>query len=74
MNFNLLLSYNLMQITFKNKLLEDLYENRKVNDKRFKSNPTLVKQYIKTVNKLKAATKVEQLYQFSGLNYEAFNW
>jgi proteic killer suppression protein len=62
-----------MQITFRNTLLEDLYQDKKVNDKQFKSNPMLVKQYIKTVNKLKYATKIEQLYQFAGLNYESLS-
>jgi proteic killer suppression protein len=38
-----------MEITFQNQLLADLYEGKKVIDKRFKSNPALVKQYIKTV-------------------------
>lgn len=59
-----------MNIEFNNQLLIDLYEGNKVTDKQFRSNPTLVKQYIKTVNKLKAAEKVEQLFQFAGLNYE----
>lgn len=62
-----------MQIAFQDTMLQDLYENKKVNDKRFKSNPTLVKQYIKTVYKLRTATRIEQLYQFAGLNYEALS-
>ncbi len=36
----------------------------------FVLNPSLIKQYIKTVNKLRSVQKVEQLFQFSGLNYE----
>jgi proteic killer suppression protein len=59
-----------MEIKFNNQLLIDLYEGNKVNDKEFRSNPTLIKQYVKTINKLKAASKIEQLFQFSGLNYE----
>lgn len=62
-----------MYITFKNKTLEDLYEGKKVTDKQFRSNPTLIKQYIKTVDKLKFATKIEQLYQLHSLNYEALS-
>lgn len=61
----------MLQIIFKNKQLEDLYQGKKVDDKRFKSNPNLVKQYIKTVNKLKAASNARQLTQLAGLNYEA---
>jgi len=59
-----------MDISFNDQLLIDLYEGNKVKDKQFRSNPTLVKQYIKTVNKLKSVQKVEQLFQFAGLNYE----
>lgn len=62
-----------MEITFKNELLRNLYEGKKVTDKQFRSNPTLVTQYIKTVNKLKSATRIEQLFQFAGLNYEALS-
>jgi toxin HigB-1 len=50
--------------------LRSIYEGKKVKDKQFRSNPTLVKQYIKTVNKLKSVQKVEQLFQYTGLNYE----
>ena len=59
-----------MDISFNNKLLENLYAGNKVTDKQFRSNPDLIKQYIKTVAKLKAVEKVEQLFQFHGLNYE----
>lgn len=60
----------MLKIIFKNQLLADLYEGKKVSDKMFKSNTSLVKGYISTVNKLKNATKVEQLYQLRSLNYE----
>ena len=59
-----------MDISFNHQLLIDLYEGNKVNDKQFRSNPILVKQFIKTVNKLRSIEKIEQLFQFSGLNYE----
>lgn len=59
-----------MEISFNHQILADLYEGKKVVDKQFRSNPTLVKQYIKTVNKLRSVKKVEQLFQFAGLNYE----
>jgi proteic killer suppression protein len=59
-----------MDINFQNQLLADLYEGKKVNDKRFKSNPTLVKQYVKTVNKLFAINHIEDLYVLISLNYE----
>ena len=59
-----------MEIHFNNELLIDLYEGNKVKNKEFRSNPNLIKQYIKTVNKLRAVAKVEELYQYAGLNYE----
>ena len=59
-----------MEISFNSQLLIDLYEGRKVADKQFRSNPTLVKQYVKTVNNLKAVVTVSQLFQFNSLNYE----
>ena len=59
-----------MEISFNSQLLIDLYEGRKVTDKQFRSNPTLVKQYVKTVNNLKAVVTVSQLFQFNSLNYE----
>jgi proteic killer suppression protein len=59
-----------MEIIFKTQLLADLFEKKKVNDKMFKSNPSLIDQYIKTVNKLRSAIQVEQLYQLKSLNYE----
>jgi toxin HigB-1 len=59
-----------MEILFQNQLLADLYEGKKVNDKRFKSNPTIVKQYVKTVNKLSAISRIEDMYVLTSLNYE----
>ncbi len=59
-----------MDILFSTQLLANLYEETKVRDKEFRSNPALVKQYIKTVNKLRSVQKVAQLSQFAGLNYE----
>lgn len=59
-----------MEIEFKEDYLKELYEEKKTKDKRFKSNPQLIDQYIKTVNKLKSISKIEQLYQLSSLHYE----
>ena len=59
-----------MKILFQDKLLADLYEGKKVNDKRFKSNPSLIKQYVKTVNKLYAVSSIEEMYILTSLNYE----
>ncbi len=59
-----------MEISFNNQLLEDLYVGNKVTDKLYRSNPALIKQYIKTIKKLQSIEKIEQLFQYAGLNYE----
>jgi proteic killer suppression protein len=59
-----------MELIFKEQYLKDLYEGKKVKDKKFVSNPQLVKQYIKTIAKLQSIGKVEQLYQIKSLHYE----
>lgn len=59
-----------MEVEFSNQELADLYEGKKVNGKLFKSNPTLVKQFKKTVDKLASINRIEDLFLFQGLNYE----
>lgn len=59
-----------MTVLFLKDYLEDLYEGKTNKHKEYKSNPALVKQYIKTVNTLKSITRVEQLYQLKSLRYE----
>ena len=41
-----------MEITFETQLLIDLYQGKKIKEKEFRSNPSLIKQYIKTVQAL----------------------
>lgn len=69
-NYYLCVAFHPMNISFNNQLLEDLYTGNKITGREFRSNPALVKQYIKTVNKLRSVEKVAQLFQFHGLNYE----
>ncbi|WP_293894427.1 type II toxin-antitoxin system RelE/ParE family toxin [Flavobacterium sp.] len=59
-----------MEIKFVKEYLKHLYEGNANPYKEYKSNPQLVKQYINTINKLKAITKIEQLYQLKSLHYE----
>ena len=59
-----------MEIKFQKKYLSDLYQGIVKPYKDYKSNPQLVKQYIKTINKLKSVTRVEQLFQIKSLHYE----
>jgi toxin HigB-1 len=59
-----------MEIKFQKEYLSDLYQGNAKPYKEYKSNPQLVKQYIKTINTLKSVTRVEQLYQIKSLHYE----
>jgi toxin HigB-1 len=59
-----------MKIDFRERYLVDLYEGKTSKYKEFKSNPQLVKQYIKTVNTLKSIGRIEDLYLLKSLNYE----
>lgn len=59
-----------MDIEFKESELADLYEGKPTKDKRFKSNPKLVEKYIRTIDKLKTAFSIEDLYRLHSLNYE----
>ncbi|NOU61055.1 type II toxin-antitoxin system RelE/ParE family toxin [Marinifilum caeruleilacunae] len=59
-----------MNIYFSKRYLEDIYQGKTNKHKEFKSNPQLVKQYIKTIDKLRGITKIEQLYQLKSLHYE----
>ena len=59
-----------MDIHFRDTVLADLYEGKPVTDKRFKSNKGLVSKYLKTVDKLKYATEIEDLFRLNSLRYE----
>ncbi len=70
MNNCITFALTIMRIDFTKEYLSDLYEGKVRKYKEYKSNPQLVRQYIKTINKLKGITKIEQLYQIRSLNYE----
>lgn len=59
-----------MEIEFNNIVLADLYQGKAVKNKMFKSNPSLVKQFVKTIKLLIQAKKIEELLQFKSLHYE----
>jgi len=59
-----------MEIKFQKEYLSDLYQGNTKPYKEYKSNPQLVKQYVKTINTLKSVTRIEQLYQIKSLHYE----
>ncbi|MGB3948495.1 MAG: type II toxin-antitoxin system RelE/ParE family toxin [Bacteroidia bacterium] len=59
-----------MDLEFNSTDLIGLYQGKKVKNKLYKSNPTLVKQFIKTIKFLEQVKKIEDLLQLKGLHYE----
>lgn len=60
-----------MNIVFDSTALEELYSCGSSLDKRYKRlSEDIVKRYVKTVNYLKAARRVEDLYLIKSLHYE----
>ena len=59
-----------MKIEFKDPKLADLYQGIKVTDKKYRYDEPLLNQFRKTVRKLESANNIEQLFQFTSLNYE----
>ena len=62
---------NSMNIKFDDKALEELYVSGSTKDRKYKKlSQDVVKQYIKAVNYIKAARRVEDLYTIKSLHYE----
>ena len=57
-----------MEIEFENEELAEIYQGGKI-PKGFQ--PDIVKAFIKTINILSQCKKIEDLYQFKSLNFEA---
>ena len=59
-----------MKIEFDQDYLFDLYTKGKTENRKFRFQPQLIKQYIKTVTTLKQAPDAEFLYTIKSLHYE----
>lgn len=59
-----------MKICFAKRYLEELYENGKTSSKKHRFQKDIIKRYKNTIDKLKAANKIEDLYPIKSLNYE----
>lgn len=59
-----------MNIVFKNKLLLDLYEGKRISNKQFISNPIIVKKFQSALQIIKNIEKLNEIYYFPGLKYE----
>ena len=60
-----------MIISFEEKALEDLYLNGLTDDKKYARLPQdIKKRYVKVVNMLRAARRIEALFPINSLHYE----
>lgn len=60
-----------MEIKFEKEYLKELYENGKTRSKKHRFQPSVIKKYIQTIDKLKVASNIEELFPIKSLNYEA---
>lgn len=59
-----------MEINFEKDYLRELYEQGKTQNKKYRFQPTVVKQYKNTIDKLRVANCIQELAFFRSLNYE----
>ena len=65
------ISIDTMTIEFEDKALEELYTEGFTNNHKYKRlSRDIVKRYIKVVNYIKAANRVEELFLINSLHYE----
>lgn len=62
-----------MLIEYGQEYLRELYEKGKTSDKKHRFQPEVVRGYQKAVRFLCEADKVEDLFRFNSLNYEALS-
>lgn len=60
-----------MKIEFEQSHLKELYEEGKAKKKKHRFQADVVRAYINSINKLKAAKNTEDLYPIKSLNFEA---
>lgn len=59
-----------MEIIFEKDYLEQLYEIGKAKNKKYRFQKTVIKKYKNTIDKLKVANQIEDLFPIKSLNYE----
>ncbi|MCL2502229.1 MAG: type II toxin-antitoxin system RelE/ParE family toxin [Bacteroidales bacterium] len=62
-----------MEIRFDKEYLRELYETGKTADKKYRFQPQIITKYQKTVVLLASLLRVEDLYRYNGLCYEALH-
>lgn len=59
-----------MKIIFEKEYLEELYTTGKATSKKYRFQPEVIRKYIETVDKLRAANRIEDLFIIRSLHYE----
>jgi proteic killer suppression protein len=59
-----------MIVSFEKKYLRDLYETGKVDNKKYRFQPDIIKRYKRRIKILQDAEKIEDLLAINSLNYE----
>ncbi len=59
-----------MEITFTKHYLKELYKEGKSSNKKHWYQKDIIKRYKNTIDKLRVANKIEELYPIKSLNYE----
>ncbi len=59
-----------MEIIFEKEYLEQLYTEGKAKNKKYQFQKNIIIKYKQTIDKLRVANRVEDLYPFKSLNYE----
>lgn len=59
-----------MEIIFSKKYLKELQLTGKTSDKKYRFQPDIVKRYRKTIDRMAAAKRIEDLYNIASLGYE----
>lgn len=62
-----------MVIEYEKDYLKELYEDGKCKGKKYRFGAAVVKKYQKRIDTLIAATRIEDLFVFNSLNFEALN-
>ena len=59
-----------MEIEFEQDYLRELYEEGKAKGKKHRFQPSIIKRYKNTIDTLRVAKRIEDLFLFRSLNYE----
>ena len=62
-----------MEIEFEKYYLLELYEVGKCKNKKYRYQPAVIKKYRARIDTLMAATRIEDLFVFNSLNFEALS-